>query len=142
MSHEFLWRKQILPLGVISFKGVEVDFTPAYLGNLAAAFAEDALDLVPFIREGPGGRLDNDPERCCGIVRGLEAAADGMDALVAVGREGDAMLEADPGLPVAPRLCEKWRRSDGREFPVVLMALFTARASVLTGLRPWRRESS
>lgn len=142
MGSEFLWRKQVLPLGRFPWRNRELDFTPAYLSNIAEAFAGGALDVVPFTAEDRHWGPVNDPERCHGTVCGVEAVSDGMDALVTVDAETDAQLEADPGLPATVRLVENYRTTAGREFPVVLAMVYTTRspAPFIAGLRPWKRE--
>jgi hypothetical protein len=136
---EYLWRKQILSFGKITYGHREVDLTPGYLGNLADAFSRKALDLVPFLRMAAGSYASNDPELCLGAVRALEMTADGMDALVAMGREGDDLIGADVNLPVAAGIIEDFIASDGRQFPAVLRHVVTTGKPILTGLHPWRR---
>ena len=139
-----LWRKQVLPLATIPWRGRELAFTPAYLADMAAAFAAGALDVVPFAF--PGDRdYSNDPALIRGEVRSLEVVADGMDAIIAVDAEMGAflaeLLRAGGAAPdTGARIIERYQTTDGREFPVVLAGVYTTDAPVLTGLRPWKRE--
>ena len=42
-----LFRKQILPIGTINYKGRKIAFTKEYLTDLANAFKTAAFDQVP-----------------------------------------------------------------------------------------------
>lgn len=142
-----LWRKQILPLGTIPWQDRELSFTPAYLGDMAAAFVARARDVVPFAAEIANGAFSNDPSLIRGVVRSLEVVADGMDAVVEVDAEVDALLDdallhAKPGPATGARIIEHYRTWDGREFPVVLAGVYTTRAPSIISLRPWTREDS
>ena len=137
---EFLWRKQILPFGVIPWRDTELECTSLSF-DLAASFAEHPLDLVPFILSTDGGY---DLTLCLGEVRALEVVSDGLDALVAVGREGDDLITADRALPVAAGIIKQYKAADGQEFAAVLRHL-TATPSVtpaLQRLRSWKREAA
>jgi hypothetical protein len=140
MADEFLWRKQILPFGTIHWRDRELNFTPAYMCDIAAAFAGGAFDLVPFMAENPEWGPGGDPALYRGAVRGLEVVSDGMDALVLAGAETDAWLDADRELGAAPRLVENYRTTAGLVFPVAVMSLHATSAPGIAGLRPWTRE--
>lgn len=135
-----LWRKQILPFTTVLHRGRRLALTPAYLHVIAASFSAGAVDQVPFLVEDSRGQMSGDPSLCRGWVCRLEEVDDGMDAIVAVDGEGDALLAADPQLAAAPRLAEPFRVASGIEFPVALLSLHTTSRPLLTGLRPWRRE--
>jgi hypothetical protein len=136
---EFLWRKQVMPFGVVPWRGKELNFTPAYLNDIAAAFADGAFDLVPFMAENPEWGTSIDPALYRGPVCGLEVVGDGMDALVLVGAETDAWLDADKKRGAAARLIENYR-TPGRTFPVAMASLHATRSPGITMLRPWKRE--
>lgn len=139
-----LWRKQILPLGSIPWRGRELSFTLAYLGDMAAAFTAGALEVVPLMlgdrdTEFTYTGLYSDPSRVGGWVCSLAVVADGMDAVFDVNAETDAMLETAPSRDTAVQIIEGYRTSDGREFPVVLGSVYTTTAPALIGLGPWQR---
>jgi hypothetical protein len=138
-----LWRKHILPFMTIPYGNRKLEFTPAYLGGMAAAFAAGAMDVVPFSAEDPRWGPSGDPELLRGTVRAVEVVGDGMDALIEVaGTATDALLEADPATPTGVRIVERYRTAGGSEFPVILAMVYTTRAPVIAGLRPWTRESA
>ena len=133
-----VWRVQVLPLGKISYRDRELDFTREYLAGLIRAFDERAFEVVPFVLAGENGEHTSDPARWRGEVRGLEMAPDGLDAVVAVTEDGGEALRRDPGLGAAPRIIESYRCADGRTFPAAIQHVLGTRHPVITGLRPWQ----
>ena len=133
-----LWRVQVLPLGKISYRDRELDFSREYLGDLVRAFDEGAFDVVPFVLAVANGLHTSDPARQRGEVRGLEMAPDGLDAVVAVTEEGGEVLRRDPGLGAAPRIVEGYRCADGRTFPAAIQHVLGTQHPMITGLRPWQ----
>lgn len=141
MTDEFLWRKQVFPFGAIPWRGRELNFTPAYLGDMAEAFADGALEVVPLSAESDRGGFSGDPTLIRGEVRSLEVVSDGLDALAEVDAETDALLEADPEYPAAAQVIEHYRAAGTHPFPVVMRGLYLTRSPAITGLRPWTRET-
>ena len=133
-----VWRVQVLPLGKISYRDRELDFSREYLGDLVRAFDEGAFDVVPFVLADESGEHTSDPARCRGEVIGLEMASDGLDAVVAVTGDGNEVLRRDPGLGAAPRIIEDYRRADGRTFPAAIQHVLRTQHPVIAGLRPWQ----
>lgn len=133
-----VWRVQVLPLGTISYRDRELDFTSEYLADLVRAFDDGAFDVVPFVLAGEDGQHTNDPARWRGEVRGLEMVPDGLDAVVAVTADGGEVLRRTPALRAAPRIIEDYRGTDGRTFPAVIQHILGTSHPVITGLRPWQ----
>ena len=132
------WRKQVLPAGVISYRGRDIRFTDSYLSGLVSAFKGRAVDCVPFVLF-PDGAHTNDPQWFRGEVTGLEVVPDGLDALITVDDETSGVISADPGLGAAPQIIEDYRRADGEEFPAVVRHVLGTRKPMITGLRVWQR---
>ena len=63
-----LWRKKVLPVGDVGYKGQLLHFTKDYLGQLAAAFTNRAYDQVPFQLADAQNTHTNDPERFRGDI--------------------------------------------------------------------------
>jgi len=137
-----LWSAQLLPVGVVRYKSLEVNFTPGYLAAVVRAFDAGAVAVVPFQHVEPGGEPTADPGRCRGEVRSLEVVRDGLEMVVDVGPEGDLVLRNTPALRAAPRLVERYKTADGRVFLVVLQFVFATEKPVAQGLRPFRELDS
>src|ERR1039458_3217677 len=77
-----LWRKQLLPLGEIAYKGRRIAFTREYLAGLVTAFRDKAYDVVPFQFADSANSHSNAPEQRRGTVKDLELTDDGLDIIV------------------------------------------------------------
>jgi hypothetical protein len=73
-----LWRKRLLPVGEVSYKGRMLKFSLPYLQRLAEAFHARAYGQVPLQLAGADNSHTNDPERFAGEVLDAEAAPDGL----------------------------------------------------------------
>jgi hypothetical protein len=133
-----LWRKQILPVGEISYKGRKIAFTPEYLAGLAKAFNARAFDQVPFQLAPGDNSHTNDPERFRGEVRGFEATDDGLDLILAATEDGDEVLRKNPALGVSARIVEDYHRADGAFFPAAIQHVLGTLDPRITGMRPWQ----
>jgi hypothetical protein len=138
-KREYLWRKQILPFGMVEHAGREVVLDARLLGNLASAFSADALNLVPVLLDGGSGLASYDPALRAGRVCGLEVVSDGLDAMVAVELRADAIVSANPEIGGAPGICIDYQVPDGRRFPAVLRHIMVTGSPLIAGLRPWQR---
>lgn len=132
-----LWRKQVLPIGRISYKGRVIDFTREYLTELAANFKARAYDQVPFQLAPDDNSHSNDPDRYRGEIAGVELTADGLDVLVSTTEDGDALLRKNPRLGVSARIVEDYDRADGKHFRHALQHVLGTLDPRLTGMRPW-----
>lgn len=137
-----LWRKQLLPIGTVPYRGRELLLDRLYLRNLVEAFNAPAFDVVPFQMADASGTHTSDPARCRGEVLSLELENDGLYAVIALTEEGEAVIRAEPSLGVAPRIVEKYRHPDGREFPAALQHVMGRTAPMLTDLEPWQRAQA
>jgi hypothetical protein len=138
MSAGRLWRKQVLRVGDIDYRGRTLSFTGQYLTDLADAFGAGAVDLVPFLISDTH---TNDPACYSGHVRQMEVVGDGLEAVIEVSAAADGTLRSDPQLDSAPRIIESYCRADGTEFSAVIQQILATRQSILTGLQPWEPVS-
>jgi len=133
-----LWRKQLLPLGEITYKGRKIRFDREYLAGLAKAFTSKAYDQVPFqLADAPNSHT-NDPERFRGEIRGFEVAGDGLDLILAATEAGDKVLRENPDLGVSARIVEDYERADGKFFPAAVQHVLGTLDPRITGMRPWQ----
>jgi hypothetical protein len=133
-----LWRKQLLPIGKISYKGRMIDFTREYLAGLAKSFSERAYDRVPFMIADKDNAHTEDPERRRGWVNGLELTDDGLDIIVAANSAGDALLADGPELGISAKIVEDYERADKRFFPAAIKHVLGTLDPRITGMRPWQ----
>lgn len=133
-----LWRKQLLPVGTINYKGRRINFSREYLASLVRAFQGRAYDQVPFQLADAANTHTNDPERFRGTIRGLELTADGLDLILAPTPDGAKVLAANPDLGVSARIVEDYERADGRHFPAAVQHVLGTLDPRITGMRPWQ----
>lgn len=133
-----LWRKQLLPIAKIDYKGRVIDFTRAYLADLVKAFNDRAYDQVPFQLADSANTHTNDPERFRGDIAALELTDDGLDVIVAASDAGAKVLRENPNLGVSARIVENYARADGRHFPAAVQHVLGTLDPRITGLRPWQ----
>jgi hypothetical protein len=133
-----LWRKQLLPLGEITYKDRKIAFSRDYLTRLVQAFRDKAYDAVPLQFADHANSHTNDPERRRGTVRDLELTDDGLDVLVEVGPETAKRLAEFPDLGVSARIVEGYDRADGRFFPAAVQHVLATLDPRIPGMRPWQ----
>lgn len=133
-----LWRKQLLPVGEINYKGRKIAFTREYLAGLVKAFSSKAYDVVPFQFADHANTHTNDPERRRGTVRGMELTADGLDIIVEPGPGAAEHLKDYPDLGVSARIVEGYDRADGRFFPAAIQHVLGTLDPRIPGLKPWQ----
>jgi hypothetical protein len=133
-----LWKKQILPVGSLNYKGRVLNFTKDYLKRIADSFKAQAFDAVPFQFAGPNNEHNNDPERTRGDIVGLDLADDGLYAAISATDQGDAYIREHPKFGVSVRLVEEFERGpDGAKFPVALQHLLGTWDPRISGMKPW-----
>lgn len=132
------FRKQILPLGTIKYKGQQIRFDRGYLGELVQAFKQSACGPVPFQLADAQNTHTNDPERRRGTVEDLELGDDGLYALINLNDAGADLVKEYPDLGVSARIYENYDRSDGRFFPAALQHVLGTLDPHVPGLRPWQ----
>ena len=73
-----VWRKRVLPVGDVDYKGRTLHFTRDYLTGLAQSFRERAYDQVPFQLAGDAEQPHQRPERFGGEITDVEVEDDGL----------------------------------------------------------------
>ncbi len=133
-----MWRKRVLPVGDIEYKGRLLHFTKDYLASLAAAFRDRAYDQVPFQLADAANTHTNDPERTRGEVVSLDLEGDGLYATARLTPEGEQVLTANPRLGVSARIVEDYARSDGKYFPAAIQHVLGTLDPRIPGLGAWQ----
>lgn len=135
-----LFRKQILKVGEIPYKGKRLKFDRDYLAKAVDSFNAGAFDQVPFVLADSDNKHSTDPERFRGEVKALEMNGDGIDALVELTEEGAAIVRKNPRLGVSARLVPD-REHAGQVFPVAIEHVCGTLNPRVNGLRPWETDS-
>jgi hypothetical protein len=133
-----LWRKKLLPIGDVEYKGRMLHFTRDYLGRLVQAFQSGAYDQVPFQLADAQNTHTNDPERTRGQITAMELGDDGLYVTAELTPEGEKVLEANPRLGVSARIVEDYARSDGRHFPAAVQHVLGTLDPRIPGLGAWQ----
>jgi hypothetical protein len=133
-----LFRKQLLPVAKINYKGRVIDFTRDYLAGLVKAFNDRAYDAVPFQLADAANAHTEDPERWRGDIAALELTDSGLDVIVAASDDGAALLRKNPRLGVSAKIVEDYDRADGRFFGHALKHVLGTLDPRLTGMSPWQ----
>ena len=131
------WRKKLLPIGSIDYKGRTLHFTRDYLGQLVRSFHSGAYDQVPLQLADAENRHSNDPERTRGEITGMELGPDGLYVTVRTTEAGSRVLAGNPRLGVSARIVEDYARSDGRHFPAAVQHVLATLDPRIPGLGAW-----
>lgn len=135
-----LYRKRILPIGELDYKGRKLNFNRAYNDNLAAAFRDGAFDTVPFQLAPDDNSHTNAVDRAAGEIVGLESTDDGLWSTISATDKGAAIIDEHPDLPVSVRVVEGYTRADGktvREYPAALQHVLATWAPRISGMGRW-----
>ena len=133
-----LWRKRVLPVGDVEYKGRMLHFTRDYLGQLVAAFQNRAYDQVPFQLADAANSHTNDPERTRGEIRSMDLEDDGLYITAELTEDGERVLTANPRLGVSARIVESYDRSDGKHFPAAVQHVLGTLDPRIPGLGAWQ----
>src|ERR1700747_910111 len=96
-----LFRKRVLPLGQINYKGRKITFDKKYLADLASSFKADAYDAVPFVIAKDDNAHTMDPERVRGEVKAFELTPGGLDMLFDLTPDAANLVRQFPKLGVS-----------------------------------------
>ena len=132
-----VWRKKLLPVGDVEYKGRTLHFTRDYLGRLVTAFQSRAYDQVPFQLADSQNTHTNDPERTRGEITSMELGDDGLYITAQVTPDGEKVLEANPKLGVSARIVEDYARSDGQFFKTAVQHVLGTLDPRIPGLGAW-----
>jgi hypothetical protein len=136
-----LWRKQLLPLGTIEYKGRRITFDKQYMTDLAAAFKSGAFDQVPFLLAKDDNKHTMDPERYRGQVKGVELTDKGLDVLLDLTPDAADLIRQNPKLGVSARIIEGITRADGATFPRAVQHVLGTLDPRVTGMESWEEVS-
>lgn len=131
------WRKKLLPVGEINYKGRTLKFTPDYLGGLVSAFKSRAYDQVPFQLADSGNTHTNDPERTRGQIQDMTLESDGLWITMEPTERGEQVLADNPRLGVSARIVEGYDRSDGKFFPRAIQHVLGTLDPRIPGMGGW-----
>lgn len=132
-----VWRKRLLPVGEIDYRGRTLKFTRNYLGQIVDAFNSRAYDQVPFQLADAQNTHTNDPERTRGEITGMELGDDGLYVTAELTPEGEKVLAANPKLGVSARIVEDYARSDGQFFKSAVQHVLGTLDPRIPGLGAW-----
>jgi hypothetical protein len=133
-----IWRKRVLPVGHVEYKGRMLNFTKGYNDQLAGAFAAAAYDQVPFQLADAKNTHTNDPERYRGSIIGMDSRDDGLWVTLAPTTEGEEVILQNPQLGVSARIVEDYARSDGKFFPAAVQHVLGTLDPRIPGLGAWQ----
>jgi hypothetical protein len=132
-----LWKKQLLPVGTINYKGRTIQFDKQYLTELAASFRGKAFDQVPFLLAKDDNSHTMDPERFRGEIKGVEVTDKGLDVLVDLTPDAAELVRKNNKLGVSARIIEGLERADGQKFPRAVEHVLGTLSPRVTGMTPW-----
>lgn len=132
------FRKQVLPLGSITYQGRKITFDRKYLTELSNAFRRRAYDQVPLIHADPENRHNMDPKRYAGEILDLTVEKDGLYATVKPGKKAAKILEENPKMGVSARIVEGLTKADGRSYSRAIQHILLTMDPRVTGMRPWQ----
>jgi hypothetical protein len=132
-----LWRKKLLPVGQVDYKGRKLQFTREYLQDLARAFMAKAYDQVPLQLADASNAHTNAVERYAGQVVDADVTDDGLYITVKPTERGHKILEENPALGVSARIIEDYARSDGQYFPAAIQHVLATLDPRIPGLGGW-----
>jgi hypothetical protein len=131
------WRKLLLPVGEVAYKGRVLKFTRDYLAGLLQAYRDRAYDQVPFQLADAANTHTNDPERTRGQITGMDLQDDGLWVEMTPTERGAAVLRDNPGLGVSARIVEGYDRSDGKFFPRAVQHVLGTLDPRIPGMGGW-----
>lgn len=134
-----LWRKQILPLRKIQYKGRELNFDKRYLTELANSFKRGAFDQVPAQIADKDNKHNNSPHNFGGELTDVELAADGLYGYFKPSTDGAKILQENPKIGVSARILEGYQRSDGVHFGKALQHVLLTVDPHVSGMKPWEK---
>ena len=132
-----IWRKQILPVGTINYKGRKINFTPAKLRAIEAAYYDKAFDAVPLVFADGENRHTMHPLAATGEVIGMEFTGKGLDLFTRPDEQADKLLEKYPNIGISGRILENYTRADGKHYDAAIQHALITWDPRITGMKPW-----
>lgn len=134
-----LWKKQILPVRKVNYKGRTLDFNRRYFTDLANSFKRRAFDQNPIQIADAKNKHNNDPRNFGGELVDLAIEDDGLYGVFRPSGDGAAVLEKNPKIGVSARILEGYQRSDGATFPKALQHVLLTVDPHIPGMKPWEK---
>jgi hypothetical protein len=135
-----LWRKQILPMRKVNYRGRVLDFSRKYLAEIADSFQRKAFDQVPAQLANDKNEHNNNPRNTVGELADVELAADGLYGYFRPDEDGARILAKNPKLGVSARIFEGYtRENDKQYFPKALQHVLLTVNPHVSGMKPWER---
>ncbi len=131
-----LYRKQVLPVGTIDYRGQQLDFTKERNDEIARNFAEGAFDQVPFTLVNESNEHTDDPERFRGEVKALDSEADGLYATVELTDDGAKIVSDNPKLGLSARIRPDFEKA-GKKLGTVIQHVAGTLDPRGKGMKPW-----
>ena len=136
-----LFRKKILPLGSIDYKGRRINFDKAYLTDLAKAYDDGAFDQVPFMLADRNNAHTMDPDRYRGECKGVQVAEDGLYGVFDLTSDAAELVRRNPKLGVSARIVEGYDRADGKKYGRAMQHVLGTLDPRVPGLGAWQEVS-
>lgn len=134
-----LFRKQILPLGEIAYKGRTLRFDRDYLAGLIRSFRRRPFDQVTFQFADADNKHTMDPRQFGGEIKGLELTKRGLDAIVDLTPEAADTIRKNKMLGVSARILESYHReADHKSFGNVVQHVLGTLDPRITGMGAWQ----
>lgn len=135
-----IFRKEVLKVGKINYKGDVLDFTESYLDGLVLAHQDGVFPVVPLVFAPDDNRHTQDVERIRGEILGFERnAAGGLDAIVQASNDKAAqLLRENPKIGCSVRIEQPINRADGKSWPAAVQHVLATANPVFPGLTPWQ----
>jgi hypothetical protein len=136
------YRKNILPLTKIRWKGKEKTFDLSYMQRVKDAFDKGAFPYVPVKLAPADNSHTNDVLRTGGRVVGLSVSEEeGLVADLELNDDGiKAVQSSDGHVPVSAKILEQLVRDDGdfAEFDAALAHVLVVDDPYVRGMTPWK----
>jgi hypothetical protein len=135
-----MFKKKILPIGTLEYRGRTLKFDKDYLGNVVTAFKQRAFDSVPFQLAGDDNSHTNAVDRTAGTFVDLELGEDGLYGYLSATEKGSQIIRDNPDLPVSVKIIEDYERNDGKsttKYPAALAHVLATWGPRVSGLGNW-----
>lgn len=133
-----IFRKEVLRVGSIKYKGDTLNFTSDYLDGLALAHREGVYPVVPLVFAPGDNSHTQDIERIRGEALGFERDGDRLFAVVRASNDKAAqLLRENPKIGVSVRIEQPINRADGKSWPAAIQHVLATANPVVPGMQPW-----
>lgn len=132
------FRKQILPVGEITYKGRKIKFDKEYLQRLAENFHGQAYDQVSTMLADEKNAHTMDPRQFGGEVVDVEVTDKGLYGVFKLSKDAARVVKDSGGkIGVSARIVEGLERADGKTFDKALQHVLITTDPRITGMDAW-----